>query len=98
MPLAILKAVSAGRRLLQPYDLMVSFVNCETLGDKIALDQMLADKRRHISAQWASLMAQWVKHPPAMKETCGFDSWVGKIPGGANSNPLQYSYLKKSHR
>ena len=25
---------------------------------------------------------------------CGFDSWVGKIPGGGNGNPLQYSCLE----
>ena len=30
---------------MQPYDLTVSSVNCETLGNKIALDQMLTDKR-----------------------------------------------------
>ena len=24
----------------------------------------------------------------------GFDPWVGKIPGGGNGNPLQYSCLK----
>ena len=24
---------------------------------------------------------------------CGFDPWVGKIPGGGNDNPLQYSCL-----
>ena len=24
----------------------------------------------------------------------GFDPWVGKIPGGGNGNPLQYSGLK----
>ena len=23
-----------------------------------------------------------------------FDPWVGKIPGGGHSNPLQYSYLE----
>ena len=28
---------------------------------------------------WASLIAQLVKNPPAMKGTL-FDSWVGKIP------------------
>ena len=27
---------------------------------------------------WASLVAQMVKNPPAMPETC--DPWVGKIP------------------
>ena len=25
---------------------------------------------------------------------CAFDPWVGKIPGGGNSNPLQYSCLE----
>ena len=30
-----------------------------------------------------------VKNPPAMKET-----WVRKIPGEGNGNPLQYSCLK----
>ena len=24
----------------------------------------------------------------------GFDPWVGKIPGGVNGNPLQYSCLE----
>jgi len=27
---------------------------------------------------------------------CGFDLWVGKIPGEGNSNPLQYSCLENS--
>ena len=30
-------------------------------------------------AKWASLLAQLVKNPPAIWETC-FDPWVGKIP------------------
>jgi len=25
---------------------------------------------------------------------CGFDPWVGKIPGGGHENPLQYSWLQ----
>ena len=29
--------------------------------------------------EWASLMAQLVKNPPAMREP-GFNPWVGKIP------------------
>ena len=28
---------------------------------------------------WASLVAQLVKNPPAMREN-GFNSWVGKVP------------------
>ena len=27
----------------------------------------------------------------------GFDSWVGKIPGEGNGNPLQYPWPGKSH-
>ena len=27
---------------------------------------------------------------------CGFDAWVGKIPGGGHKNPLQYSCLENS--
>ena len=41
-------------------------------------------------------MALVVKNPPASTGDvrCGFDSWVRKIPGGGNSNPLQYSRLE----
>ena len=35
---------------------------------------------------------QLVKNLPAMWET-----WVRKIPGGENGNPLQYSCLKNPH-
>ena len=38
----------------------------------------------------ASLVAQLVKNPPAMRETW-FDPWVGKIPGEGIGYPLQYS-------
>ena len=31
------------------------------------------------NAFWASLIAQLVKNPPAMREL-GFDPWVGRIP------------------
>jgi len=45
---------------------------------------------------WASLVAQLVKKPPAMRET-----WVrslnwGRSPGEGNGNPLLYSCLEKS--
>ena len=46
------------------------------------------------------LVAQMVKNPPAMRETCikpGFDPWVEKIPGGGHDNPLQYSCLENPH-
>ena len=43
---------------------------------------------------WASLVAQWLKHLPAMWET-----WVQSLDredslGEANGNPLQYSCLE----
>ena len=37
---------------------------------------------------WASLVAQMVKRLPAMWET------QVRSPGGADGNPLQYSYLE----
>ena len=40
----------------------------------------------------ASLIAQLTKNPPAMQETPGFDSWVGKIPGEGIGYPPQYSW------
>ena len=27
----------------------------------------------------------------------GFDTWIGKIPGGGHGNPLQYSCLENPH-
>ena len=44
---------------------------------------------------WASLVAQLVKNPPAMRETW-FDLWVGKIPWRRERPLLQYSGLEKS--
>ena len=40
----------------------------------------------------ASLIAQLTKNPPAMQETPGFDSWVGKIPGEGIGYPPRYSW------
>ena len=44
-------------------------------------------------------MAQWVKICLRRRRhrTCGFDSWVGKIPGEGNSNALLYFLPEKSH-
>ena len=36
---------------------------------------------------WASLVAQLVRNPPAMRETWIFNPWVGKIPWGRNRLP-----------
>ena len=46
---------------------------------------------------WASVVAQTVKNPPAMRET-----WVHpelrRSPGGGHGNPLQCSCLENPHR
>ena len=47
----------------------------------------------------ASQVALMVKNPPANAEDLrdlrsGFDSWVGKTPGGGMTTQLQYSYLE----
>ena len=48
----------------------------------------------------ASLVAQWVKNLPTMKETAcnagdpGSMPESGRAPGEGNSNPLQYSCLE----
>ena len=43
----------------------------------------------------ASLMAQWIKNPPSYRRyrRRRFDSWVRKILGGGNGNPLQLFLL-----
>ena len=46
---------------------------------------------------WASLVAQLVKNPPAMQETClGSIPGLGRSPGEWNGCPLQYSGLENS--
>jgi len=44
----------------------------------------------------ASLVAQMVKHPPAMQETW-VPSWVGKIPWRRKWQPTQVSLPGKAH-
>ena len=44
----------------------------------------------------ASLVAQIVKHLPAMCGRPRFDPWIRNIPGEGNGNPLQYSCLENS--
>ena len=41
----------------------------------------------------SSLVAQTVKHLPAMRETCSVPG-LGRSPGEGNGNPLQYSCLE----
>ena len=46
---------------------------------------------------WASFVAQLVKNPPAMWETClGSIPGLGRSPGEGNCYPLQYSCLENS--
>ena len=54
---------------------------------------------KQIHNLWASLVAQWVKNLPAMKETqtqMGLIHLSGKTPGGGHGNPLQYSCLEST--
>ena len=49
------------------------------------------------SSLWASQVALVVKNPPANTGNvtrCGFNPWVGKIPGGGHVNLLQKSCLE----
>ena len=50
---------------------------------------------RHSTGQPGFLGGSVVKNPPASAGDMGdrFSPWVGKIPGGGNGNPLQYSFL-----
>jgi len=43
---------------------------------------------------WASLVAQLVKNPPAMRETWISVPGLGKSPGEKKGYPLQYSSLE----
>ena len=46
---------------------------------------------------WASLVAQVVENPPAMRETWGSVPGLVRSPGGGHGNSLQYSYLENPH-
>ena len=54
-----------------------------------------------VSFQWGFPGGLVIKNPPAnageLGSIPGSDPWVGKIPGGGNGNPLQYSCLENSH-
>ena len=44
--------------------------------------------------QGASLLAQMVKNPPAMRETWVPPLWLGRSPGGGHDIPLQHPCLE----
>ena len=43
---------------------------------------------------WTSLVAQTVKNPFPMQETCSLIAGLGISPGEGNGYPLQYSYVE----
>ena len=45
---------------------------------------------------WASLVAQLVKNPPAMRGDLGSAPGLGRSPGERKGDPLQYSGLENS--
>ena len=45
---------------------------------------------------WASLVAQTVKNPPAMRETWAQSLGQEDSPGGEHGNPLQYICLENA--
>ena len=55
----------------------------------------LSDFTRECSG--ASLVAQLIKNLPAMQETLGSVTGLGRSPGGGHSNPFQYSCLENPH-
>ena len=50
--------------------------------------------RKKGESERASLVAQMVKHLPAIWETQGSIPGLGRSPGDGNVNPLQYSCLE----
>ena len=48
-----------------------------------------------LQCSWASLVAQLIKNPPEMWETCSIPE-LGRFPGEGNGYPLQYSGLENS--
>ena len=73
-----------------PQQLNCSRVNCIMNNHKLILhkiDHILSFLR-------ASLVAQIVKHLPAMREDQGSIPGLGRSPGEVNGNPLQHSCLE----
>ena len=63
-------------------------------GPEVCLNPFLVRKPvmcQHGFSRWLSS-----KEPSCQCRRCRFKSWAGKIPGGENDNPLQYSCLENS--
>ena len=56
----------------------------------------LSGHAANVSQTRASLVAQLVKNLPAMRETPGSISGLGRSPGEGDGYPLQYSCLENS--
>ena len=81
------------------------FVNSENYSFcyfQIILSLDFASLINHYPDQWASLIAQSVKNPPAMQESAcnagdpGLIPGSGRSPGEGNGKPLQCSCLENS--
>ena len=94
-------------RLLRPWDFLgkSTGVGCHCLLHCLTLISFksslyLASNCFFPKHQWASLMAQQVKNPPAMQETQGrrFDPWIRKIPCKRKWQPTSGSLPGEPHR
>ena len=56
--------------------------------------QLTSHINNNLRGLWASLVAQMVKHLPAMQKTQSSIPGLGRYPGEGNGNPLQYSCLE----
>ena len=70
------------------------------LAQKQKYRQMEQDRKSkdktHLWVLWASLVAQRVNNPPAMRKTY-VQSGLRRFLGGGYGNPLQYSCLENPH-
>ena len=57
----------------------------------------LAFKYLVVGIFWASLVAQSVKTPPAVRVDLSSIPGLGRSPGGGHGNPLQYPCLENPH-
>ena len=67
------------------------------------IDEGVSLFKRSLSGEnnaWLTGLPRWHSGKESAQcrrhRTCGFNSWVGKIPGAGNGNPPQYSCLENS--
>ena len=66
------------------------------VGDKAGMSRLNHIEKYYVCQAMASLVAQLVKNLPAMRETPGSISGLGRSPGEGDGYPLQYSGLENS--